>query len=76
MKDKLAILVTGQFSRLEIFSKIEKIVNPLSKKYKIFLVLSLSKTEYTTNLHKFNKNNDLYKSENFRTKKKKKNEHR
>ena len=56
MKGKIVILITGQKSRLELLSKIKYIYIPLSKKYDVTMVLSLSETNNFTNKHKYKKN--------------------
>lgn len=50
---KIIILITGQESRLELSSKIKYLIAPLSEKYHVGVVLSLSRTNYFTNKHKY-----------------------
>ena len=66
MKEKIILLITGQKKRLELSSKIEKIIEPLSKIYDITVILSLSETNNFTNKHKYKKNfkYDKYNIEN------------
>ena len=54
-KKKLAILVTGQKSRLELLSKIKNIIEPNSKDFDVSIVFSLSDTSNFTNIHKYQK---------------------
>jgi hypothetical protein len=53
MKKKIVILITGQKKRLELLSKKKYIISPLSEKYDVTVVLSLSDTENFTNKHKY-----------------------
>lgn len=55
MKDRIVILITGQKKRLELLSKIKYIINPLSEKYNVTVVLSISKTNNFTNIRKYEK---------------------
>lgn len=56
MEGKAVILITGQKKRLELLSKIKYIIAPMSKKYDIVVVLSLSETDHFTNKYKYAKN--------------------
>jgi len=53
MKKKIVVLITGQKKRLELLSKKKYIIDPLSEKYDVTVVLSLSKTENFTNKYKY-----------------------
>ena len=55
MEGKIVILITGQKNRLELLSKIKYIYTPLSKKYDVTMVLSLSETDNFTNKNKYKK---------------------
>lgn len=55
MKKKIVILITGQKKRLELSSKIKNIIIPLSTKYNIVVVLSLSESNNFTNKYKYKK---------------------
>ena len=53
MKETVVLLITGQKKRLEISSKLENIIQPLSKNYNVITVFSLSETNNFTNKHKY-----------------------
>lgn len=56
---KCVVLITGQKTRLELSSKIKYLIKPLSKKYNVTVVLSLSDTNNFTSKEKY-KNNIKY----------------
>lgn len=53
MKPTVTILITGQKIRLELLSKINKIIKPNINKYNFNIVLSISDTNNFTNKHKY-----------------------
>lgn len=53
MKRKIVVLITGQKKRLELLSKINNIITPLSKQYNVTVVLSLSESNNFTNKNKY-----------------------
>ena len=52
---KIVLLITGQKTRLELYSKIKNIITPLSTDYEIIVVLSLSDSNNFTNMQKYKK---------------------
>jgi hypothetical protein len=49
----VVVLITGQKSRLEFESKVNHVILPLSEKYKVTVVFSLSNTSHFTNEYKY-----------------------
>jgi len=49
----VVVLITGQKSRLELESKVNHVILPLSEKYDVTVVFSLSNTNHFTNEYKY-----------------------
>lgn len=52
-KKHVVVLITGQKSRLELESKVNHVILPLSEKYDVTVVFSLSNTNHFTNEYKY-----------------------
>ena len=52
---KIVVLITGQKCRLELLSKMQHIISPLSYDFEVSVVFSLAETSNFTNRHKYKK---------------------